>query len=121
MWDNYKPTKKERAAIDAAWFRVHALTGHDHRSDMAMKEEARGRDGVGTTGAKALCVKWYLDGTRKPDALLADYYFIRPAAIWFTGSGAFKAAALSIEDESLLSAGVEAHEAAFERMMNDER
>jgi hypothetical protein len=125
MWEGYKHTKKERAAVDAAWFKVCALTGHDYRSERFMKDEARGygnrNDRIGEQGAKALCVKWYLNGTQKPEALLADYYFIRPAAIWFTGYGASKAAALSIEDEALLTAAVEAHDAAFKRMIDSDR
>lgn len=125
MWDNYKPTKAERAAIETAWQTVYELTGHDWRSQDFTKQEARGygnrNDAIGLIGAKSLAVKWFYNGTQKPDIKLSDYYFCRPAAIWFAGYGASKSYAISKEDEDLLAVAVAAHESAFKRMIESNR
>jgi hypothetical protein len=125
MWDNYKPTKAERAAIENAWQVVYRLTGHDWRTEDMTRQEAKGygnrHDRIGLNGAKALAVKWFYNGTQQPDLKLADYYFCRPAAIWFTGYGASKAYAISVEDENTLVAGLTAHEDAFKRMIDENR
>jgi hypothetical protein len=125
MWDNYKPTKAERAAIETAWQTVYELTGHDWRSQDFTKQEARGygnrNDAIGLIGAKSLAVKWFFEGTQKPDALLADYYFCRPAAIWFKGYGAAKANVIGADELAILEAGIAAHEAAFKRMQDENR
>jgi hypothetical protein len=125
MWDNYKPTKSERAAVENAWQVVYRLTGHDWRTEDMTRQEAKGygnrHDRIGLNGAKALAVKWFYNGTQQPDLKLTDYYFCRPAAIWFTGYGASKAYAISVEDENTLEAGLTAHEAAFKRMIDENR
>lgn len=125
MWDNYKPTKAERAAIETAWQTVYELTGHDWRTEDMTRQEAKGygnrHDRIGLNGAKALAVKWFYNGTQQPDLKLADYYFCRPAAIWFTGYGASKAYAISVEDENTLEAGLTAHEDAFKRMQDENK
>ena len=128
MWDNYKPTKAERAAIETAWQTVYELTGHDWRSQDFTKQEARGygnrNDAIGLIGAKSLAVKWFFEGTQKPDALLADYYFCRPAAIWFKGYGASynrPQTGLSSSTLQTLVAGVQAHEDAFKRMQDENK
>jgi hypothetical protein len=125
MWDNYKPTKAERAAIENAWQVVYRLTGHDWRTEDMTRQEAKGygnrHDRIGLNGAKALAVKWFYNGTQQPDLKLADYYFCRPAAIWFTGYGASKAYAISVEDENTLKAGLTADENAFKRMQDENR
>ena len=125
MWDNYKPTKAERAAVERAWQVVYRLTGHDYRTERMTRDEARGygnrHDAIGIAGARALAVKWFYSGTQNPDIKLADYYFCRPAAIWFTGYGAWKAYAISAEDENTLEAALTAHENAFKRMIDENR
>lgn len=125
MWDNYKPTKAERAAIETAWYKVYDLTGHDYRSAQNLKDEARGYgfrgDSIGKLGAMALCVKWYFEGPQNPETKLSDFYFCRPAAIWFRGYGASKAYALSIDDEAILAVACAAHESAFSRMLENNK
>lgn len=125
MWDNYKPTKNERAVIEQAWQRVYHLTGHDWRTEQMTRDEARGygnrHDSIGKVGAMALAVQWFYAGTQKPDIKLSDYYFCRPAAIWFTGYGASKSYAISKEDEDLLAVAVTAHDSAFKRMIESNR
>lgn len=125
MWDNYKQTKNERAVIERAWHKVYELTGHDWRTERMTRDEARGygnrHDAIGRAGAQALAVKWFYEGTQAPDVKLSDYYFCRPAAIWFKGYGASKAYAISKEDEDLLAVAIAAHESAFKRMMDDTR
>ena len=128
MWDNYKPTKAERAAIETAWQTVYELTGHDWRSQDFTKQEAKGygnrNDAIGLIGAKSLAVKWFHNGVLSPGVKLADYYFCRPAAIWFTGYGASyiqPARGLSSDTLRILSEGVTAHEDAFKRMIDENR
>lgn len=125
MWDNYRLTKGERAAIDCAWHAVYRLTGHDYRTERMTKDEAKGygnkHDAIGIAGARALAVKWFHGGTQSPNIKLADYYFCRPAAIWFTGYGAAKANVIGADELAILEAGIAAHEAAFKRMQDENR
>ena len=125
MFEGFKPNKAETTAINNAWYLVQELTGNDYRSFKFMKEETLGygnkSDRIPQTAAKGLCVTWFLAGIEKPDALLADNYFCRPASIWFKGYGASKAYAVSIEAEKIFEDAKSAYDAAFKRMISSDR
>jgi len=65
--------------------------------------------------AKGMCLSWFLKGVNKPEVLLKDCYFMRPAAIWFEGMGAERSGAAAVNMTALVGA-VEAYNAAFARM-----
>lgn len=127
MFEGYKPTKREREAIDRAFYAVCELAGHDHRAEMFAKDEKRGygnrNDSIPLAAAYGMCCKWFMHGVEKPDAMLRDHYFIRPAAIWFQGTGAYVANKGPINRDQLymIQAGVDAHEDAFNRMMHRDK
>lgn len=125
MFEGFKTTKAERDAIDRAFYSVEELCGHDFRCERFAKDEARGygnrNDAIPAVAARGLCCKWFLDGVERPGLRLADSYYMRPAAIFFTGSGAARGAietrgALAICHLAAIHAGVAAYDAAFERM-----
>lgn len=128
MWTGYNPTKKERDAIDNAYrlLQVHYVGGYGEL-DRWMKQERKGygsrNDAIPTIGAKALCVKWILQGmTTQKHALLRDMYMLRPAAVWLIGKGgeiwANRDADTIAYLRGILEHAQEAHEAAFKRMMD---
>lgn len=121
MFEGFKTTKAERDAIDRAFYAVEEICGHDFRCQRLAKDEARGygnrNDAIPAIAARGLCAKWFLDGVNRPELRLADSYYMRPAAIFFTGSGAARGAiALAICHFATIHTGVAAYKAAFERM-----
>lgn len=122
MWDGYKPTAKERKAIEGAYsYLYHHQMQNPHMLDDLMKQERKGygnrHDAIPAIGAKALCVKWFHQGvTTQKDALLRDTYSLRPAAVWLIGHGAWRATSAPAINMTALELGLEAHETAFKRM-----
>jgi hypothetical protein len=127
MLDGYAPTKAETKAIDDAWHilcdlprgnrEIARLTTHEQRG------YGRASDRVLRAAARALMVKWFLDGVSRPDELLRACYWIRPAAIYAQGFGAEwimaavpGQATATNQILATMCAGVAAHEAAFKRM-----
>jgi hypothetical protein len=124
MWNGYKPTKAEREQIEHAFCFILEIAGQDWRVERAAKDEAKGygnrNDGIPLIGAKALCVKWFLQGANRPNQYLRDTYFLRPAAIYLTGLGATRRDDI-IAHEGALTLAVAAHDAAFKRMMDADK
>ena len=95
MWNGYKPTTAEKKAIEGAYYYLaDCQVGSRNRLDHWMKQERSGygnrHDAIPAIGAKALCVQWFLEGVKRPDALLRDTFEMRPAAVWLQGLGARK-------------------------------
>lgn len=126
MFEGFKPTRKELRAIDDAWCAIDEVT-RDSRLAYFTKEEKRGygnrHDAVPMSAARGLMIQWTLRGIEKPDALLRDNFFIRPAAIWATGKGAELAhmGEASSEFVATLEAGKAAYDAAFARMLDADK
>lgn len=122
MWNGYKPTKAEQEAIKGAYYYLaDCQVGSRNRLDHWMTQERKGygsrNDAIPKIGAMALCVKWFLEGVRRPDALLRDTFEMRPAAVWLQGLGARKVGGSAINLPCLETA-VLAHDRAFWRMIN---
>ena len=119
MFDNFKPTAKEKQAINLAWRWLTANTRDEHRSTSFMEQEHRGygnrSDRVPLIAAKGVCLQWFLEGVHTPEALLRYCYFMRPAAVWFEGMGAERSHSV-VASMLVLQAAVEAYQAAFARM-----
>jgi hypothetical protein len=123
MWNGYKPNKAEKQAIEGAYYYLaDCQLGSRNRLDALMKQERSGYgsklDSIPTIGAKALCVKWFLEGVNRPDALLRDTFEMRPAAVWLQGLGARKSTGAPAINMPCLLDAVAAHESAFRRMMD---
>lgn len=121
MLEFFKPTKKEREAIERGFYRLAEINGHSNRAERFAKEEARGygntRDRVPLIAARGMLCKWFLQGVAKPDALLRDNYFSRPAAVWARGFGADAVATnTKTLDVTGIQLAAEAYETAFNRM-----
>ena len=119
MFGNFKPTTKEKQAIEGAWGWLMANTRDEHRSASFMKQEHRGygnaSDRVPLIAAKGMCLQWFLQGANKPEVLLRDCYYMRPAAIWFEGMGA-DIVTNTANAFPRLTHAVEAYQTAFARM-----
>ena len=125
MWNEYNPTKAEKQAIEGAYYYLaDCQVGSRNRLDQWMKQERSGygsrSDSIPTIGAKALCVKWFLQGVNRPDALLRDTFEMRPAAVWLQGLGARKSTSAPAINMPCLAEAVAAHEAAFKRMIDQD-
>jgi hypothetical protein len=124
MLEGFKTTTKERAAIAGAWEWLIANTRDEYRSKNFLKDEKNGygnpNDRVPEIAAKGMCLSWFLRGVQSPDALLRDWYFCRPAAIWFAGMGTERSGNAAI-NMTALQAAAEAYEAAFARMTAKDR
>jgi len=124
MFEGFKPTTKEHAAIARGWEWLVANTHDKYRSKSFLKDEKNGygnpNDRVPEIAAKGLCLSWFLKGVQSPDILLRDWYYCRPAAIWFTGMGTERSGNAAI-NMPVLMAAVEAYEAAFARMTAKDR
>jgi hypothetical protein len=121
MFEGFKPTKTEKAAIDGAWRWLTENTRDEYRSNNLMKDEHRGygnrHDRVPLIAAKGMCLSWFARGVACPNMLLADGYYMRPAAIWFMGMGADRSGAAAINMPAI-TAAVAAYDAAFKRMID---
>lgn len=125
MWNNYKPTKSEKHVIEGAYRHIaECHVSSPYVLDKWMNEERRGygnrNDSIPKIGAMALCVKWFLYGVRTPDALLRDTFEMRPAAVWLQGLGARRSTGAPAINLICLQNAVEAHEAAFYRMIHND-
>jgi hypothetical protein len=120
MFENFKPTKAETKAIDAAWSWLMDTMPSEHTCKSYMLDERRGYnrrdDKIPEIAAKGLCLKWFMEGVARPRVLLRDFYNRRPAAVWFTGLGAERAGAPDKLDMPLLVAAVAAYVNTYERM-----
>lgn len=122
MWTDYKPTKKERDAIEHAFGGIVQSVCRNYEILNLMRQERKGYgsrgDAIPTIGAKALCVKWFYQGLCKPDIMAREIYDLRPAAAWLIAHGAAcKANPRMAFDFSIFDAAMTAHETAFNRMM----
>lgn len=125
MWEDYKPLKKERDAIDRAYRSIVESAERSHEIVSCMAGERKGygnkNDAIPTIGAKALCVKWFYEGFNNPEILARKIYNNRPSAAWLIGYGAACATNKTIAfDNSIFDAAISAHEATFNRMVNKE-
>lgn len=123
MWNGYKPTKKERQAIENAYRGIVESAARSHEIVDCMRNERKGygfkSDAIPTIGAKALCVKWFYEGLCKPDILAREIYQLRPAAAWLIAHGASCALNRRMGfDHAVFQTALAAHEAAFDRMVN---
>ncbi len=120
MFEGFKPTAKEKKAIEGAWNWLISNTRDEYRSANYMKGEQKGynrhNDRVPLVAAKGMCLQWFLAGVQAPELLLRDCYYMRPATIWFEGMGAGRVGAGAINMPTL-NAAVEAYKAAFGRMI----
>ena len=128
MFENFKPTAKEKQAIEGAWRWLVENTRDEFRSTNFMKQEHRGygnaNDRIPLIAAKGMCLQWFLQGVNRPDVFLRDCYYMRPAAIWFEGMGAD--AVMDNHRRVALSwpkyqAAVEAYQTAFARMQTKDK
>jgi len=124
MFEGFKLTTKEKAAIDGAWYWLVSNTRDEYRSVSLMKEENRGygnrNDRGNAMAAKGMCICWFLKGVRVPGMPLRDCYYMRPAAIWFQGMGAERSGAAAINMPALEAAEA-AYMDAFTRMQDADR
>jgi hypothetical protein len=124
MFNSFKPTTKEKRAIEGAWRWLAANTRDESCSTSFMKQEHRGygnaNDRVPLIVAKGMCLQWFLQGVNAPEVLLRDCYRMRPAAIWFAGMGAARSGNAPV-DMPALQAAVEAYRTAFERMQAEDK
>lgn len=122
MWTDYKPTKKERYLIEGAFRYIEDCHSPSGEIARLARDEKRGYGNrniaIPMIAAKALCVKWFLQGVNNPDIMLRDYYHMRPAAVWVIGKGADRATGAPAINKPALENAVAAHEAAFKRMMD---
>ena len=122
MFDDIKLTKAERHAIETAHATLYEFTRSHYELDHWTAQERKGyghaNDRVPLICAKALVVKWFLNGIQEPNALLRDAYALRPAAVYMQGLGAREAHEGRIQADAIaaLRAGVDAWSAAFDRM-----
>jgi hypothetical protein len=122
MLDDIKLTKSERAAIERAYVTLYDYTRSDWELDHWTAQERKGYghagDRVPLICAKALIVKWFMQGVSNPHALLRDAYALRSAAVYMQGLGAHAAHQdrLSAGHLATLAAGRAAWAAAFDRM-----
>jgi hypothetical protein len=126
MLDGYAPTKAETRAIDDAWRILRDLPNARQIRSLTTDEQrgyGRASDRVPRAAARALMVRWFLDGVSRPDELLRSCYWIRPAAVYVQGFGAEwitgtvqPGDAWTGQVLATMRAGVAAHEAAFKRM-----
>lgn len=122
MLEDLRLTKAEREAIENGYYALRRFTRSDYELDNWAKQERSGygnsRDKIPLICARALLVKWFLQGVKNPDVLLREAYMLRPAAIYFEGLGAFCAKREKIMPETLsdLEKCRAAYEAAFQRM-----
>ena len=122
MFDNYKPSTKERKEIEAGFRFVLENCRSEYEAVTQVKAEHRGygntNDRVPLIAAKALIVQWFRHGAAEPDALLRKTYHMRPAAIWAQGVGCCVGheGKFSAEMQDAMNLAVAAHNAAFERM-----
>ena len=126
MWNGYKPTKAEKQAIEGAYYYLaDCQVGSRNRLDHWMKQERSGygnrHDAIPAIGAKALCVQWFLEGVKRPNALLRDTFEMRPAAVWLQGLGARKSTGAPAINLPCLEAAKAAHDAAFKRMIDEDK
>ena len=122
MLNDIKLTKAERHAVETAHATLYGVTRSHCELDHWTAQERNGyghaQDRVPLICAKALVVKWFLNGIQEPDALLRDAYALRPAAVYMQGLGAREAHEGRIQADMIaaLRAGVDAWAAAFDRM-----
>lgn len=122
MRNDIRLTKAERHAVETAHATLYGFTrSHcelDHWTAQERKGYGHAGDRVPRICAKALTVKWFLNGIQEPNALLRDAYALRPAAVYMQGWGARAAHEGRIQAGAIaaLRAGVDAWAAAFDRM-----
>jgi hypothetical protein len=127
MWPNYRPTPRQREAIEAAFAgleRACESAGRSHVAtvEAAMKAERRGTDGVPTIAAKALVVQWYAAGRRNPSFMARTLFGVRESAASLMILGAAHEATFTIREpvsRDLLKEAEDAHNAAFAAMMRE--
>lgn len=121
MWEDYKPTKAEREMIEGAYRYIAECHINTGELDKWMKQERKGygdrNDAISTIAAKGLCVQWFLQGINKSDALLRDFYNIRPAALWLMGKGADRKQSAPAINMPCLESAKQAHDTVFKRMV----
>jgi hypothetical protein len=124
MFEGFKLTAKEKAAIDGAWHWLVSNTHDEYRSTAYMEYETKGygnrNDRVPAMAAKGMCIRWFLKGVRVPDMPLRDCYHMRPAAIWFEGMGGHHSGSAA-NNMPALEAAEAAYMAAFTRMQDADR
>lgn len=122
MFESFSPTRKEREAIRLGLSTISQICGHDYRIEQFVKDEHRGygcrTDSVPLSAAQGLCIEWFLGGLRNPNILLRDYFFLRPAAIYFTGLGAEHSEELTLSQRLNIELAAEAYQTAFRRMID---
>ena len=122
MFNDIKLTKAERHAIETAHAALYHFAQLHCELDYWTAQERKGyghaSDRVPRVCAKALIVKWFLNGIQAPNALLRDAYALRPAAVYMQRLGAREAHEGRIQADAIaaLRAGVDAWTAAFDRM-----
>ena len=133
MFEGYKPTKSEAAAIERGFRLVAEVARDSYRVENCARDEKNGygntNDRVPLAAARGMVCKWFMQGFRSPDVLLRRNYYCRPAAIYMTGLGADLADQASTpgnwlrlaEAVSAAESAVDAHEAAFDRMQSADK
>lgn len=114
----YKPTAAERRAIEAAWRIVEEKCNrYLNEVNRHLREEIRGcgssSDRVPTLAAKALLIKWFMEGADKPNMLARGLRGRRPAVQFMYMEGA--SAAMLEEEREALRKITKVHEACFDR------
>lgn len=120
MFEGFEVSQDQRHCIMHAWGLLVQYTRDEHRSVEYMRKERDGygreNDSIPQIAAMGLCLQWFVEGLAQPDYRLAKAYYMRPAAIWFTGMGAEYHGKLGSLFIVACSRAVAAYQAAFKAM-----
>ena len=122
--EGYRPTKAEKTAIAAALKTIERVATRDWLECLRqIKLEASGygraSDRVPLCAAQGLFIGWIIRGIDKPETLLRDCYYCRPASLFAEGLGAALRNKFTQSERLDLRNGHAQHEAAFARMMDE--
>lgn len=120
MWDNYKPTAKERRAVARAWRLVEEKCDrYLNEVNRHLRDETKDcgfhSDRVPRHAAQGLMIKWFLQGWNNPNMLARDIRGCRPASQFMNMEGT--RADIKAVELPFFQDAIDAHEACFKRHM----